>query len=211
MRSLAREHGAEALIGLLVVLVAIWFGWYAFQRTGGGRVSNAIQVSALFPNAGGINAGTDVRVAGIKIGQVSDVKLDPKTFQAQVTLAIDPNSKLPDDSSAAVASEGILGGHLHEPHSRRFLDPLQERRHDPRHARFGRSDEHGSASSSTSRAETAPRVRRPPPIRAPCPPSRDASACRRIRGPADRRYRRLAGCRGDPGERPATGTSARQR
>src|SRR6187402_915353 len=86
MRSLAREHGAEALIGLLVVLVAIWFGWYAFQRTGGGRVSNAIQVSALFPNAGGINAGTDVRVAGIKIGQV------------------------PDDSSAAVASEGILGG-----------------------------------------------------------------------------------------------------
>ena len=110
MRSLAREHGAEALIGLLVVLVAVWFGWYAFQRTGGGRVSNAIQVSALFPNASGINAGTDVRVAGIKIGQVSDVKLDPKTFQAEVKLAIDPNSKLPDDSSAAIASEGILGG-----------------------------------------------------------------------------------------------------
>lgn len=110
MRSLVKEHGAEALIGLLVVLIAIWFGWFAFQRTGGGRVPNAIKVNALFPNAAGINPGTDVRVAGIKIGQVSEVKLDPKTFQAEVALAIDPNSKLPDDSSAAITSEGILGG-----------------------------------------------------------------------------------------------------
>jgi phospholipid/cholesterol/gamma-HCH transport system substrate-binding protein len=110
MRSVLREHGAEALIGLLVVLIAVWFGWYAFQRTGGGRVANAIQVTALFPNATGITPGTDVRVAGIKIGQVSAVKLDPKSFQAEVALAIDPNAKLPDDSAAAVASEGILGG-----------------------------------------------------------------------------------------------------
>ncbi|WP_454886849.1 outer membrane lipid asymmetry maintenance protein MlaD [Sphingomonas oryzagri] len=110
MRSLVKEHGAEALIGLLVVLIAIWFGWFAFQRTGGGRVPNAIRVNALFPNASGINPGTDVRVAGIKIGQVAEVKLDPKTFQAEVALAIDPNSKLPDDSSAAITSEGILGG-----------------------------------------------------------------------------------------------------
>lgn len=110
MRNIVKEHGAEALIGLLVVLIAVWFGWYAFQRTGGGRVANAIQVSALFPNASGISPGTDVRVAGIKIGQVASVKLDPKTFQAEVALAIDPNSKLPNDSSAAITSEGILGG-----------------------------------------------------------------------------------------------------
>lgn len=110
MRNVVKEHGAEALIGLLVVLIAIWFGWYAFQRTGGGRVPNAIRVDALFPNASGISPGTDVRVAGIKIGQVASVKLDPKTFQAEVALAIDPASKLPDDSSAAITSEGILGG-----------------------------------------------------------------------------------------------------
>ena len=110
MRNVIKEHGAEALIGLLVVLIAVWFGWYAFQRTGGGRVPNAIRVDALFPNASGISPGTDVRVAGIKIGQVASVKLDPKTFQAEVALAIDPNSKLPNDSSAAITSEGILGG-----------------------------------------------------------------------------------------------------
>ncbi len=110
MRSVLKEHGAEALIGLLVVLVAVWFGYYAWQRTGGGRVSNAVQVTALFPNANGVAVGTDVRVAGLKIGQVSALKLDPQSYQANIVLAIDPAAKVPSDSSAAITSEGILGG-----------------------------------------------------------------------------------------------------
>jgi phospholipid/cholesterol/gamma-HCH transport system substrate-binding protein len=110
MRSVLKEHGAEALIGLLVVLVAVWFGYYAWHRTGGGRVSNAVQVTAMFPNANGVAVGTDVRVAGLKIGQVSALKLDPKSYQANVVLAIDPAAKVPSDSSAAITSEGILGG-----------------------------------------------------------------------------------------------------
>jgi len=110
MRSVLKEHGAEALIGLLVVLVAVWFGYYAWHRTGGGRVSNAVQVTAMFPNANGIAVGTDVRVAGLKIGQVSALKLDPQSYQANVVLAIDPAAKIPSDSSAAITSEGILGG-----------------------------------------------------------------------------------------------------
>ncbi len=110
MRSLLKEHGAEALIGLLVVLVAVWFGWYAWGRTGGGRAANAIRVSAQFQNVAGINVGTDVRIAGLKVGQVAAQQLDPKTFQANVVLALDPSAKVPADSSAAITSEGILGG-----------------------------------------------------------------------------------------------------
>jgi phospholipid/cholesterol/gamma-HCH transport system substrate-binding protein len=110
MRNVLKEHGAEALIGLLVVLVAVWFGYYAWHRTGGGRVSNAVQVTAMFPNANGIAVGTDVRVAGLKIGQVSALKLDPQSYQANVVLAIDPTARVPSDSSAAITSEGILGG-----------------------------------------------------------------------------------------------------
>ena len=110
MRSLIKEHGAESLIGLLVVIVALWFGYYAWERTGGGRVSNAVQVTALFPNANGVSVGTDVRVAGLKIGEVSALKLDPQSFQADVVLAIDPTAKVPSDSSAAITSEGVLGG-----------------------------------------------------------------------------------------------------
>jgi phospholipid/cholesterol/gamma-HCH transport system substrate-binding protein len=110
MRSLLKEHGAEALVGLLVVLVAVWFGWYAWGRTGGGRAANAIRVNAQFQSVAGINVGTDVRIAGLKVGQVAGQRLDPKTFQAEVVLALDPATKVPADSSAAITSEGILGG-----------------------------------------------------------------------------------------------------
>lgn len=110
MKSLVREHGAEALIGLLVVALAAWFILFALNRTGGTGQSDAMRISALFPNASGVNVGTDVRVAGLKVGSVAAQKLDPQSFQVDVTLAIDPTVKLPSDSSAAITSEGLLGG-----------------------------------------------------------------------------------------------------
>jgi phospholipid/cholesterol/gamma-HCH transport system substrate-binding protein len=109
MRAAIREHLIEALVGLLVVLVAVWFIYMAWQRTGGGRGRRAIHVTALFPNVSGIDNGADVRVAGMKIGSVESQRLDPKTYQAELTLAIDRDVHVPADSSAAITSEGILG------------------------------------------------------------------------------------------------------
>jgi len=80
------------------------------DRTGGGAGSDAIEVIAMFPNASGVNVGTDVRVAGLSIGEVTAVTLDPEGYQAEVRLAIDPEANLPNDSSAAITSEGLLGG-----------------------------------------------------------------------------------------------------
>ena len=110
MKTLFRENIAEALIGLLVVVLAVWFVLFAWGRTGGGEKAGAVRVTALFPNASGVSVGTDVRVAGLKIGSVSDQKLDPQSYQVAVTLALDPAVKLPADSSAAITSEGLLGG-----------------------------------------------------------------------------------------------------
>jgi phospholipid/cholesterol/gamma-HCH transport system substrate-binding protein len=110
MKAVAKEHGAEILIGLLVVLIAIWFVAYAWGKTGGGSASDAIKVTAQFQNVSGVNVGTEVRMAGIKVGQVAALRLDPKSFQAEATLALDPTIRIPDDSSALITSEGILGG-----------------------------------------------------------------------------------------------------
>lgn len=110
MKSPFREHLGEALTGLLVIIVAIAFAWFAWIRTGGGTAAGAIEVTALFPNTTGIEVGTDVRIAGLKVGTVTKQELDPQTFQVKATLAIDPKVKVPVDSSAAITSEGLLGG-----------------------------------------------------------------------------------------------------
>lgn len=109
MRGLFRDNLFEALVGLLVVLLAAWFVFFAWQRTGG-SFHKRIQVTALFPAANGISTGTDVRVAGLKVGTVTGQKLDPQSYQAEVTLSLDSDVKMPSDSSAAITSEGLLGG-----------------------------------------------------------------------------------------------------
>lgn len=109
MKTLFKENVVEALIGLFVVLVAVTCVIFAWERTGGGGAGKRLHVTALFPNAGGVNVGTDVRIAGLKIGSVSALRLDPQSYQAEVVLALDPKTKIPADSSAVITSEGLLG------------------------------------------------------------------------------------------------------
>jgi phospholipid/cholesterol/gamma-HCH transport system substrate-binding protein len=108
--SIIREHGAEALAGLAVVAVAAGFLAFGLQRTGATASGGEYELVARFPNAAGISVGTDVRVSGLKVGRVSSQSLDPKTFQAVVTLSVDHSLSLPLDTSAAITSESLLGG-----------------------------------------------------------------------------------------------------
>ncbi|MBB4632495.1 outer membrane lipid asymmetry maintenance protein MlaD [Sphingosinicella soli] len=110
MTALFRQNLIEAIVGAIVVGIAVVFVLFSYQRTSGNVGADRYRVSALFPNATGVAVGTDVRVSGIKVGSVVDQTLDPETFQARLGLSIDQRIALPLDSSAAITSEGILGG-----------------------------------------------------------------------------------------------------
>ena len=109
MRALLKDNIVEALIGLVVIVVAVGFVVFAYDRTGQGA-GGGYTLAARFPNVTGVSTGTDVRVSGMKVGVVTGSRLDAKTFQAVLDLSIDPKVRLPVDSSAAITSEGILGG-----------------------------------------------------------------------------------------------------
>ena len=109
MKSLLRDNLIEAVVGLFVVLLAAWFIVFAWGRTGGG-MRDSIRVTALFPAANGVSVGTDVRIAGLKVGSVAGQRLDPESYQAEVILALDEDVNVPSDSSAAITAEGLLGG-----------------------------------------------------------------------------------------------------
>jgi phospholipid/cholesterol/gamma-HCH transport system substrate-binding protein len=53
-------------------------------------------------------------MAGVKIGTVTGMELNPITFRAEVSVAIAENIEIPDDSAIAVTSEGLLGGNFIE-------------------------------------------------------------------------------------------------
>ena len=104
------ENKTEVTIGALVLAVAVGFVLYVGQTTGISASTGGYQISAAFRSAEGISTGTDVRLAGVKIGTVTDMALNPETYLAEVTFAIQDRIEIPDDSTFAIESEGLLGG-----------------------------------------------------------------------------------------------------
>jgi phospholipid/cholesterol/gamma-HCH transport system substrate-binding protein len=99
----------ETAVGAVVIVIAAAFFIFAYTTSGIGRGSGGYELVAEFDNADGIGIGSDVRMSGVKIGTVTSQELDTMTYQAVLTISIDPTLKLPDDSSAKVTSEGLLG------------------------------------------------------------------------------------------------------
>ena len=105
-----RENIVETLVGTAVVVVAAAFLVFTLQTTGGGGSTSGYSLNAAFRSAEGVSVGTDVRLAGVKIGTVTDMVLDAQTFRAVTVMDISADVPIPDDSTAVVASEGLLGG-----------------------------------------------------------------------------------------------------
>ena len=68
------------------------------------------ELIARFDKVDGLERGSDVRISGIKIGTVLDQALDPETYRAEVRFSLREDVRLPADTSAAVVSNGLLGG-----------------------------------------------------------------------------------------------------
>lgn len=101
----------ETLLGAVVLVTAAGFTLYASQSAGVGTGGGGrYELVAKFSSVEGVSAGTDVRMAGVKIGTVTDVVLNPESYQAELNLLIDETIQVPDDSEVVIASEGLLGG-----------------------------------------------------------------------------------------------------
>lgn len=108
------ESTTEVIVGGAVLAVAIGFLVYAGQATGFSGGSAEYPLNASFRSADGVSVGTDVRMAGVKVGRVTEIELDPATFRARTAFTVSEGIEVPDDSAVAISSEGLLGGNYVE-------------------------------------------------------------------------------------------------
>jgi len=99
----------ETIMGAVVLGVAATFLTFAWSHARLGTVKG-YEISGTFASVGGLEAGADVKINGIKIGTVLNQSLDPRTFDAVVRMSIAPSIRLPRDTVASISSEGLLGG-----------------------------------------------------------------------------------------------------
>lgn len=100
----------EVLTGAMVLTAAGVFLVYAILHGGRTPQTDGIALTAMFDRVDGLHQGSDVRIGGVKVGSVTDLRIDPRSFQVVLTMRVRRDLGLPSDSSAEVTSEGLLGG-----------------------------------------------------------------------------------------------------
>jgi phospholipid/cholesterol/gamma-HCH transport system substrate-binding protein len=107
----------EAAVGLLILGALSAFLVLAFKVSGltVHQGSQTYEVTAHFDNIGGLKIRAPVTIAGVKVGQVQKISLDPQTFKAAVTITMMARTtEVPADSQASIVTSGLLGAHYIE-------------------------------------------------------------------------------------------------
>lgn len=111
---MAETKISEVLVGGLVLVVAAGFLAYSSGAIGLHRSGGSYDLHASFRSAEGIAVGTDVRLAGVRVGSVTGLALNPQTYFADMTISVQNGLELPQDTALLVSSEGLLGGNFME-------------------------------------------------------------------------------------------------
>ncbi|MEM9394429.1 MAG: outer membrane lipid asymmetry maintenance protein MlaD [Pseudomonadota bacterium] len=104
----------EVVTGAAVLALTVGFLVFVSNSTGLSRGGAGYDLVASFRSADGITVGTDVRLAGVKVGTVTGLALNPETYRADTTITVAGTVEIPDDSAIAISSEGLLGGNFVE-------------------------------------------------------------------------------------------------
>lgn len=102
----------DTLVGLFVACGIAGLFYMALQISNLGSYNNndIYTISARFDNAGGLKVKAPVSMAGVRIGRITAITFDKKSYQAVVEMSIESKyDTLPDDSTASVFTSGLLG------------------------------------------------------------------------------------------------------
>ncbi len=108
-----QRNTMEIVMGVIVLLAALGFVSLAYEAANL-KGANGYEIVAEFGSTGGLSAGDDVRISGIKVGRITRQELDPVTYAARITISIDPAIKVPSDTSARITAASLLGGNYLE-------------------------------------------------------------------------------------------------
>ncbi len=102
----------DTLVGLFVAsgIVGLFFLAMQVSNLSSFTEKDSYIVTARFENSGGLKIKSPVSAAGVKIGKVSSIAFDPKTYESVVQMSINSQySTIPDDTTASIFTAGLLG------------------------------------------------------------------------------------------------------
>lgn len=105
-----RDKKLEFGVGVFMVLGLVALAYLTLKLGTGAMVGgDSYVVEARFTNTGGLNEGASVLMAGVTVGRVEGIRLDPSDYSAIVEMRIRSSVKLPTDTMASIRTSGLIG------------------------------------------------------------------------------------------------------
>ena len=99
----------EFVLGLLILIISIISIFYYSSKVNLLNKIETFQINSSFFDIGNTNIGNDVKINGVKVGEVLDIKLDQETYMAIITSSVDNSIQIPDDSVFKISNNGFIG------------------------------------------------------------------------------------------------------
>lgn len=105
-----KQSKLEFFVGVFVLLGIAAVVYLTIKLGAGSLVGgDTYVIEARFTNAGGLNAGSSVLVAGVPVGRVEEIRVDENDYSAIATLRLVSGLRLPTDSMASIKTTGLIG------------------------------------------------------------------------------------------------------
>ena len=104
-----KKINIEFILGLLILIISIICIFYYSSKINLFNKIETFQINSSFFDIGNVNIGNDVKIKGVKVGEVSGISLDQENYMAIVTSSVDENIKIPDNSTFKISNNGFIG------------------------------------------------------------------------------------------------------
>ena len=99
----------EFVLGLLILILSIISIFYYSSKINFFNKIETFQINSGFFDIGNTSIGNDVKIKGVKVGEVSNIKLDQETYMALITSSVEKSIQIPDDSVFKISNNGFIG------------------------------------------------------------------------------------------------------
>lgn len=104
-----KKINLEFSLGLLILIISIICFFYYSSKLSIFNKIETLQINSSFFDIGNTSIGNDVKINGVKVGEVSNIELDQENYMAIITSSIEKSFKIPDDSIFKISNNGFVG------------------------------------------------------------------------------------------------------
>ncbi len=120
-----KKINIEFTLGLLILIISLISIFYYSSKINLFNNVETLQINSSFFDIGNTSIGNDVKINGVKVGEVSKIKLDQESYMAIITSSIEKSFQIPDDSVFKISNNGFIGSSYIEIQLGNSKEPLK--------------------------------------------------------------------------------------